>query len=110
MEHYEEFCQFINQALVGLNVQVSGNACNVGFASMGDQIAVTLVYSSSINVISDGEIPSPSTDIADVLRLRTSLASRVDSQIFKLEALDCIQFKNSAVGTGSRWQLRFRRY
>lgn len=109
MEHYDLFCSFINDALKGLNVQVSGNACNIGFADMGDQIAVTIVYSSSISVHGEGEIPVPSDAINDVVKVRTSLASRLISSHFKLEAIDYVQFKNTAVGTGGRWQLRFRR-
>lgn len=109
MEHYNEFCEFITSALIGLNVQVSGNACNIGFADVSEQIAVTIVYSSSISVQEDGEIPVPSDAINDIIKIRTCLGPRLISSKFKLEAIDFIQFKNSAVGTGARWQLRFRR-
>lgn len=109
MEHYNEFCDFITCALEGLNVQVSGNACNIGFADVSDQIAVTIVYSSSISVLGDGEVPVPSDAIEDIIKIRKCLNSRLISSKFKLEAIDYIQFKNSAVGTGARWQLRFRR-
>lgn len=109
MEHYNEFCDFITSALEGLNVQVSGNACNIGFADISDQIAVTIVYSSSISVQEDGEIPIPSDSIKDIITLRKCLCSRLISSKFKLEAIDYIQFNKSAVGAGARWQLRFRR-
>lgn len=110
MEHYDKFCEFVSQALNGLNVQISGNACNIGFADMGDQIAATIVYSSSLSVQEGGEVPQPSDAISDILKLRTCLASRLVSPEFKLEAIDYIKFKNTAIGTGARWQLRFRRY
>lgn len=110
MEHYDEFCEFITRALGGLNVQVSGNACNIGFADVGDQIAVTIVYSTSISVKEDGEIPVPSDAIESNIKLRKCLGRRLISNKFKLEAIDYIRFKNTAVGTGARWQLRFRRY
>lgn len=110
MEHYTEFCDFITTAMSGLNVQVSGNVCSIGFADVEDQIAVTIVYSTSLIVKEDGEIPVPSDSIADVMKLRSSLSSRLISSKFKLGAIDYVKFENTIVGDGARWQLRFRRH
>lgn len=110
MEHYVEFCDFITAAISGLNVQVSGNACSIGFADIEDQIAVTIIYSTSLIVQEEGEIPIPSDSIADVIQLRSSLNTRLISSRFKLGAIDYVKFENTIVGDGARWQLRFRRY
>lgn len=108
MEHYTEFCAFIEKALNGLNVENCGNACNIGFVDAEDQIAVNIVYASSISVINDGEIPAASDSMSDIIKVRECLKPRLFSQKFKLEALDFVRFTDSA--RDNRWQLRFRRY
>lgn len=110
MEHYNEFCSFIEKALSGLNVQISGNACNIGFVDAGDQIAINILYSCSIKVMEPGVIPDPSDSVSAFIQLRNSLEPRLISSTFKLEAMDYIHFENTAVGNDNRWQLRFRRH
>lgn len=110
MEHYAEFCDYIANVVQGLNVQISGNVCGIGFADIDSQIAVTIVYSSSLIICEAGEVPEPSDAISDLLKLHRCLKPRLISSKFKLEAIDYVKFDNTIVGAGSRWQLRFRRY
>lgn len=110
MDKYDEFCRFSDSLVSGLNAKVSGHACNAGFTIDGDDIDLALVYSSSLVVKGDGLLPLPTPDKAAAKKVFDAVASVVPTTtVFKLKAVDCIEFKNTTVGTGSRWQLRFRR-
>lgn len=109
MDKYDSFCRFADSLLSGTNARVSGHACNAGFTIDGEEVDLAVVYSTSLVVTGDGALPTPTPekDAAKAVFSFVKNASPKNSE-FKLKAVDCVQFKNTAVGAGVRWQLRFR--
>lgn len=109
MDKYASFCEFSDSLVAGTNASVSGHACNAGFTIDGEDVDLTIIYSSSLKIVGEGLFPSPSPEKDGALAVMSLIISKIPGDSpFKLKAVDCVQFRNTAVGTGSRWQLRFR--
>lgn len=110
MDKYDSFCSFSDSLVAGTNASVSGHACNAGFTIDGEDVDLTIVYSTSVKIEGEGLFPKPVPTKDDALAVISLLKSKIPADSpFKLKAVDCVQFKNTAVGTGVRWQWRFRR-
>lgn len=109
MDKYDAFCRFVDALIAGTNASVSGHACNAGFTIDGEDVDLSVIYSSSLKISGDGPFPTPAPSKEDALTVISVITKKIpEDATFKLKAVDCVQFKNTAVGTGARWQLRFR--
>lgn len=109
MDKYDRYCKFSNTLVAGTNASVSGHACNAGFTIDGEDVDLAVVYSTSLKIDGEGLFPEPVPEKDVALTVISIVSDKVPKDSpFKLKAVDCVQFKNSAVGSGSRWQLRFR--
>lgn len=108
MDRHDEYCDFVRQLFDGTNFKVSDHACNAGFTIDGEDVDLAVVHSTSFDVTREGIYPVPTPDKVAARTIIKLVKDAIPTESpFRLKAVDYIQFNNTVVGMGVRWQLRF---